>query len=108
MSVHFPKILHLCQWRARGSLVIVTLSLGLLAASEPTVAQIVPVCDRTSAIRYMIVRLVPEIHDCADVTEAHLSEITELPLSGPSFFWGIPAGDIGTYISSLRPGTFPD
>ena len=75
MSVHSPKTSHLCRRRARGSLLTVTLSLGLLAASEPATAQIVPVCDRTPEVRDEIVRLVSGVKDCADVTEAHLAEI---------------------------------
>ena len=35
----------------------------------------VPVCDRTPEVRAEIVRLVPGVSDCADVTEAHLVEI---------------------------------
>ena len=73
MSVHFPKIPHLWPQRSRGSLVTIALSLGLLAAPEPAAAQIVPVCDRTPEVRDEIVKLVPEVSDCADVTEAHLA-----------------------------------
>ena len=75
MSIHFPKPSHLCRLRSRGSLLTVTLSLGLLAAPAPAMAQIVPVCDRTPDVRAEIVRLVPGVSGCADVTEAHLAAI---------------------------------
>ncbi len=75
MSVPTPKTSHLFRQRSMSSLLTVTLSLGLLAASAPATAQIVPVCDRTPEVRAEIVRLVPGVSDCADVTEAHLVEI---------------------------------
>ena len=75
MSVHSPKISHLSRQRSATSLLTVTLSLGLLGAPEPATAQIVPVCDRTQLVRDEIVKLVPEVSDCADVTEAHLAAI---------------------------------
>ena len=46
-----------------------------MGAAESAAAQIVPVCDRTAEVRDEIVRLVPGINDCADVTEAHLAAI---------------------------------
>ena len=75
MSVHSPKTSHLSRQRSMTPLRTLVLSLGLLAASEPAAAQIVPVCDRTPEVRDEIVKLVPEVSDCADVTEAHLAEI---------------------------------
>ena len=104
MSVHCPKISHLCRRRSRGSLLSVTLSLGLLFAPEAATAEIVPVCDRHRTIRDVIVSLVPEINDCADVTEAHLAEITYLGLEGPHVVFGTDMGDISAPLVVLRPG----
>ncbi|MDE2927995.1 MAG: leucine-rich repeat domain-containing protein [Acidobacteriota bacterium] len=75
MSVDFPKITHHCRQRFTGSLLTLTLSLALLATPEQAGAQIVAVCDRTPEVRDEIVKLVPEVSDCADVTEAHLAAI---------------------------------
>ena len=112
MSIHFPKPSHLCRQRSRGSLLTFTLSLGLLAASEPAVAQIVPVCDRTPAVRDGIVNLVPEADDCADVTEAHLVEVQgTLDLKGPLLLRDILSGTPYTVglpnpIRELKAGDF--
>ena len=82
-----------------------------MAIFEEATAQIVPVCDRTPEVRDEIVRLVPEIDDCADVTEAHLAAIR-----GDFFHSGYdstPNGSPPTRIrrppppvKALRPGDF--
>ena len=107
MSVHTPKTSHLCRQRSRGSLLTVTLSLGLLAASEPAAAQIVPVCDRTPEVRDEIVKLVPDVSDCTDVTEAHLATIEGvLDLRGQHLdSWATLTGLIPP-ISELKAGDF--
>ena len=74
MSIHFPKPSHLSR-HSTTSLRVLVLSLGLLATPAAATAEIVPVCDRTPEVRDEIVKLVPEVSDCADVTESHLAEI---------------------------------
>ena len=75
MSVYSLKTPYHCRQRPTASLLAATLSLGLLVTIEPLMAQFVPVCDRTPAVRDEIVKLVPEIDDCADVTKTHLAAI---------------------------------
>ncbi len=75
MSVHTPKTSHLCRRRSPTFLPAIALTVGLLVTTKHATAQIVPVCDRTPDVRAEIVRLVPGVSDCADVTEAHLAAI---------------------------------
>ena len=75
MSAYTPKLSHLYRHRSSTSLLAIAFSLSLLAAPGSATAQIVPVCDRTPEVRDEIVRLVPAINDCAEVTTAHLASI---------------------------------
>ncbi|WP_420633094.1 Calx-beta domain-containing protein [Candidatus Palauibacter sp.] len=50
------------------------------------------VCDRTEQVRDAIVAAVPEVTDCADVTDAHLAAITKLSLRSGSIM-ALAAGD---------------
>ena len=68
--------------------VVVIASDGSLTASITVSIDVIevendvtPVCDRTPEVRDVIVRAVPGVNDCADVTAAHLAEITYLNLS---------------------------
>ena len=36
------------------------------------------ICDRTQQVRDAIVGLIPSVSNCADVTNAHLADISEL------------------------------
>ena len=110
MSIHSPKTSYPRPQRSTSSLLAVTLV--LLAAPEPATAQIVPVCDRTPAVRDGIVNLVPEVNDCADVTEAHLVEVHgTLDLRGPELRRDILSGTpyqvgLPKPIGELKAGDF--
>ena len=66
MPSHSPNAPHFRWQRSTIFLLIVV----LLAILEPAMAQITPVCDRTPEVRDEIVKLVPGVSNCADVTEA--------------------------------------
>ncbi|MDE2926881.1 MAG: leucine-rich repeat domain-containing protein [Acidobacteriota bacterium] len=107
MSLHTLKIAHFCRLRSTTSVLTVTLGLFLLAVPEKATAQIVPICDRTPAVRDAIVEKIPEVSDCGDVTEAHLAEIDGvLNLAGPYEIWGVPVGDLPNPILGLKAGDF--
>ncbi|MCY4666562.1 MAG: leucine-rich repeat protein, partial [Rhodococcus sp.] len=59
------------------------------------------VCERTERGRFVIVRGVPGISNCADVTSAHLAAIAELNLSLANY-----SIDAAPPISTLRSGDF--
>ena len=102
MSAPSPKTSHLCRQRARISLFTVTVGFGLMGAAEPAAAQIVPVCDRTAEVREEIVRLVPGIDDCVDVTEAHLAAI-EGEFFHTGWYDALPSWGGGPYLDRLPP-----
>ncbi|MYC13704.1 MAG: hypothetical protein F4Y39_08260, partial [Gemmatimonadetes bacterium] len=58
----------------------------------PSQTIVVPVCDRTGAVRDSIVALAP-VSACGDVTEVHLSAIDSLSLSGAGLT-ELKAGDL--------------
>ncbi len=108
MSVLTLKIASLRRWRSTTLVLTVTLALVLLAVPETATGQIVPVCDRTLEVRDVIVEQIPDVSDCADVTEAHLAEIDGvLDLQGPYTPWGL--GDttgLPNPIPELKAGDF--
>ena len=61
------------------------------------------VCDRTPEVRDAIVAAVPDVTDCANVTEAHLADITSLNLASKSIA-ALKAGDFDglTALTELR------
>ena len=60
-------------------------------------------CDRTLPIRYWIVKAVPDVSDCADVTAEHLAAVTSLDLSGRDLS-ALKAGDFAglDHLETLR------
>ncbi len=56
------------------------------------------VCSRTAQVRDAILAAISGVDACADVSEAHLSGITELDLSGDE--------NVSNHISSLKKGDF--
>ena len=56
------------------------------------------VCSRTAQVRDAILAAISGVDACADVTETHLSGITELGLSGDE--------NVSNHISSLKTGDF--
>ena len=106
MSVLTLKIAQLRRWRSTTLVLTVTLGLVLLAVPEKASAQIIPVCDRTPEVRDAIVEQIPDVSDCADVTEAHLAEIDGvLDLQGPYTYWGVTSG-LPNPIPELMAGDF--
>ena len=65
---------------------------GALALSEPTAAQTVGVCDRTSHVRDEILNALPDRTRCEDVTSGDLASIESLSLRTPS----LQAGDFAS------------
>ena len=57
-----------------------------------TITRNTGVCDRTEQVRDAIVAAVPEVTDCADVTDTHLAAITMLNLRSGSIM-ALAAGD---------------
>ena len=89
---------------------ITVFSLVLGALPELAKAQtppVTPVCDRTPEVRDAIMEKVPDVDDCADVTEAHLVEIDGvLDLQGPyTPYWGDRTG-LPNPIPELKAGDF--
>ena len=67
---------------------------------SPDLSIVIPVCDRTPQVRDAIVAAVSVVSDCNDVTDAHLTAITSLNLTGNPF-------DLETDdIKALKPGDF--
>ena len=62
-------------------LVLLAVAVSPLQAQDPDPAAGLPVCDRTEQVRDAIVSAVG-VSSCAEVTEAHLAEITVLSLAG--------------------------
>ena len=91
--------------KSLSSLLTAILAVGLLVAPESTMAQITLVCDRSPDVRDEIVKRVPGVSDCADVTEAHLGEIRFLILTGPYIVFATHHGR-PTPIYELRSGDF--
>ena len=91
--------------KSLSSLLTAILAVGLLVAPESTMAQITPVCDRSPDVRDEIVKRVPGVSDCADVTEADLAEIRFLILTGPYIVFATHHGR-PTPIYELRSGDF--
>ena len=60
-------------------------------------------CDRTLPIRYWIVKTIPDVSDCADVTAEHLAAVTSLDLSGRDLS-ALKAGDFAglDHLETLR------
>ena len=60
-------------------------------------------CDRTLPIRYWIVKAIPDVSDCADVTAEHLAAVTSLDLSGRDLS-ALQAGDFAglDHLETLR------
>ena len=91
MSVQPPQTPHRRRQRFTAvppdsMLIILLLVASTQAAPAPAVAQtapVTPVCDRSPDIRDEIVKRVPGVSDCADVTAEHLSEIRSLNIPGP-------------------------
>ena len=108
MLTHPPKTPHLPRVRSQSLFSAATLGMFLLlAAPVPAMAQmpgVTPVCDRTPEVRDEIVRRIPGVSDCADVTEEHLAAFQgSLSLYGPfnGFFTGYPDP-----IKELKEGDF--
>ncbi|MCY3756392.1 MAG: leucine-rich repeat protein [Acidobacteria bacterium] len=64
--------------RSPGFLSLVIWIAGLWLASDHSNAQ--GVCDRTPQVRDALVRSIPEVSTCGDVTPAHLARVTALTL----------------------------
>ncbi len=102
MLTHPPKTPHLPRIRSQSLFPAATLGMFLLlAAPVPAMAQmpgVTPVCDRTPEVRDEIVRRIPGVSDCADVTEEHLAAFQGSPQSLRSlqrlFHW-LPRSDQG-------------
>ena len=60
-------------------------------------------CARTLPIRYWIVKAIPDVSDCADVTAEHLAAVTSLDLSGRDLS-ALKAGDFAglDHLETLR------
>ena len=102
MSVHTPKTSHLCRRRSPTFLPAIALTVGLLVTTKHATAQIVPVCDRTPEVRDEIVKLVPEVSDCADVTEAHLAAIEGEFFHG-GWYDALPTWAGGPHLARVAP-----
>ena len=79
-----------------------------------TIARNTAVCDRTEQVRDAIVAAVPEVTDCADVTDAHMAAIARLSLRSGSIM-ALAAGDFAgltslktLYLNSNRLTSLPD
>ena len=108
MLTHPPRTPHLSRIGSQSLFSAATLGMFLLlAAPVPAMAQmpgVTPVCDRTPEVRDEIVRRIPGVSDCADVTEEHLAAFQgSLSLYGPfnGFFAGYPDP-----IKELKEGDF--
>ena len=87
------------------SLLVTIWTTGLLGAPQFAMAQITPVCERTPDMRDEIVKRVPGVSDCANVTAEHLSEIRRLNLSGPYIVFATQHGRPEP-IRELKSGDF--
>ena len=65
-----------------------------------TITRNTGVCDRTEQVRDAIVAAVPEVTDCADVTDTHLAAIARLNLRSDSIM-ALAAGDFAG-LTSLK------
>ena len=65
-----------------------------------TIIRNTAVCDRTEQVRDAIMAAVPEVTDCADVTDAHLAAVTKLNLRSGSIM-ALAVGDFAG-LTSLK------
>ena len=79
-----------------------------------TITRNTGVCDRTEQVRDAIVAAVPEVTDCADVTDTHLAAIARLNLRSDSIM-ALAAGDFAgltslkwLYLNDNQLASLPD